>query len=279
VQNLFPEDDEHRPLPEPLHRLTVQRWVDGVACDLCDDVLIEEVPVALEFNGISYATMLVTPTDLEEFARGFALTEGIVQTVQQIYGVDTKPTSQGIVLQVEIANACMHGLKARRRALAGRTGCGLCGVESLDQVARPLPRPATDVSGQVVSQSAVFKALNAMGKMQPLFHASGASHAAALADLQGNILAVREDVGRHNALDKLVGATAHLHQQAMVLVSSRASFEMVQKTLAAGHVALAAVSAPTGMAQRMAKEHGLILVGFVRGNRLTVYAGAQQVVQ
>lgn len=254
----------------PTKNLTIQRWRDGRAESRSQDVLIEEVPVALEFNGITYATMLVTPSDLEDFARGFALTEGIVGQVQEIYSIETGQTPAGIVLHVEIASARAHALKARKRSMAGRTGCGLCGVESLDQVLRPLSPIAEPA---VIAPDAVLAAHKGMSSQQPLFQATGASHAAALARLDGTLVAVCEDVGRHNALDKLVGATAQQHEPGLVVVSSRASFEMVQKTLAAGHVALAAVSAPTAMATRLAQEHNLVLMGFVRDGGLVMYAG------
>ena len=270
-----PEADAGVSVPQPLQTHCVQRWVDGQAGAPAQDVLIEETPVALEFNGITYATMLVTPSDLEDFARGFALTEGVVHSCQEIYGIDIKPTSDGIVLHVEIASARAQSVRQRKRAMAGRTGCGLCGVESLDQVLRPLKHVCNP---PVISQSAVNRALTAMSRQQPLYQATGASHAAALASLDGTLIAVREDVGRHNALDKLIGATAVQSGGGMVVVSSRASFEMVQKTLAAGHVLLAAVSAPTAMAQRLASEHGLTLIGFARENKVTVYSGMHRVV-
>ena len=260
--------------PQPLQTLCVQRWVNARASAPVDDVLIEETPVALEFNGITYATMLVTPADLEDFARGFALTEGIVESPQEIYGIEAEPTPDGMVLRVEIASRRAQRLRQRKRAMAGRTGCGLCGVESLDQVQRRLTPIA---NAPFVSQTAVNRALIAMVQQQPLHQATGAAHAAALASLDGTLIAVREDVGRHNALDKLIGATASKGERGMVVVSSRASFEMVQKTLAAGHVLLAAVSAPTAMAQRLASDHDLILIGFVRENKVTVYAGMQRV--
>jgi len=259
---------------QPTKTLTVQRWRDGTVEPSSQDVLIEEVPVALEFNGITYATMLVTPADLDDFARGFALTEGIVGKAQEIYGIEVEPTPDGIVLHMDIASARAHALKARKRSMAGRTGCGLCGVESLDQVLRPV---YPIVEPGVISPAAVLEAHRQMTARQPMFQATGASHVAALATLDGSLIAVREDVGRHNALDKLIGATAGVNQRAMVMVSSRASFEMVQKTLAAGHVALAAVSAPTAMATRLAQQHNLVLMGFVRDDGLAVYAGAVHV--
>ncbi|MFA7391653.1 MAG: formate dehydrogenase accessory sulfurtransferase FdhD [Pigmentiphaga sp.] len=251
----------------------VRRWRAGGWQPAIDDRIANETPVALEFNGIAYATMLATPADLEDFARGFALTEGLVERPSEIYGVDARDTPEGIVVEVEIATARAVALRERRRAMAGRTGCGLCGVESLPQVMRPVAAVADPPQ---VALAAVFAAQAAMAERQSLHRQTGATHAAGLATLAGELLCVREDVGRHNALDKLIGATAGRVEPGLVVVSSRASFEMVQKTLAAGHVLLAAVSAPTSLACRMAAQHRLILLGFVRGESATVYAGAER---
>lgn len=239
-----------------------------------DDQLAEEVPVALEYNGISHATMLATPLDLEDFARGFSLTEGIVDTLADVRGVDVVPQADGVVVRLEIATACEVRLKHRRRALAGRTGCGLCGVETLDEVLRvvtPLP-PGAPVAGANIGA-----AQRAMRARQRLHDATGATHAAAWVDAAGELRCVREDVGRHNALDKLIGATAHLPRAGgMAVVSSRASFEMAQKSIAAGIDVLAAVSAPTALAARLAESHGLMLIGFLRGDDFTVYTGSER---
>ncbi|AHV94886.1 formate dehydrogenase family accessory protein FdhD [Bordetella holmesii ATCC 51541] len=228
--------------------------------------------MALEFNGISHATMLATPTDLEDFALGFALSEGIVDVASDVRGIDLDARCDGIVVQLEIATACEVRLKQRRRAMAGRTGCGLCGVETLPEVLRqvtPLPAmPALPLAG-------LLAAMRALRARQVLHEATGATHAAGWADATGVLHVVREDVGRHNALDKLVGALARAGlpgAQGMVVVSSRASFEMVQKTASAGIGVLAAVSAPTALAQRLAEQTGLTLVGFVRGENATLYS-------
>lgn len=254
----------------------VRRVRDGRLYDAEADALAEEVPVALEYNGISHATMLATPTHLDDFARGFSLTEGIIDTLADIRGIDVEPRDNGIVVQLEIATSCEVRLKERRRNLAGRTGCGLCGVEELSQVSRPL----TPLSAPMrVSLAVLERAQLQMRAGQTLHDATGATHAAALVDHEGNVLCVREDVGRHNALDKLIGATAKagIPAAAMALVSSRASFEMVQKTIAAGIGVLAAVSAPTALAVRTARNNRLVLIGFHRGSKATVYAGAESI--
>lgn len=240
------------------------------------DQLAEETPIALEYNGISHATMLATPADLEDFARGFSFTEGIIDKMSDIRGIDIVPMTQGVVVQIEIATACEVRLKGRRRALAGRTGCGLCGVETLPEVVRvtqPLP------PGGPVALASIQRAQRGMRQHQLLHDATGATHAAAWANSDGDVLCVREDVGRHNALDKLIGAIADQPRAGgFAVVSSRASFEMVQKSVVAGIDVLAAVSAPTALATRLAGEAGLLLIGFLRGEDCTIYTGGERLI-
>ncbi|MBB1626186.1 sufurtransferase FdhD [Achromobacter sp. UMC71] len=242
------------------------------------DHLAEETPVALEFNGISHATMLATPADLEDFAVGFSLSEGIIDSVGDVRGIDVLPQCDGIVVQVEISSACEARLKSRRRAMAGRTGCGLCGVETLPEVLRPVdPVPA----GAPLPIGAVLRAMGDMRARQTLHDLTGATHAAGWAGADGAVALVREDVGRHNALDKLVGALARQAVNAgggMVLVSSRASFEMVQKTASAGVGVLAAVSAPTALAVRLADSAGIALLGFMRRDDATLYSHPERII-
>lgn len=249
----------------------------AIAAGAQADHLAEETPVALEFNGISHATMLATPANLEDFAVGFSLCEGIVDSVADVRGIDVLPQCDGIVVQVEISSACEVRLKSRRRAMAGRTGCGLCGVETLPEVLRPVdPVPA----GAPLAIGAVLRAMGDMRARQTLHDLTGATHAAGWAGADGTVALVREDVGRHNALDKLVGALARQGVDArggMVLVSSRASFEMVQKTAAAGVGVLAAVSAPTGLAVRLADRAGIALLGFLRGHDATLYSHPERI--
>jgi FdhD protein len=258
--------------PEGGARLSpVVRWRGGQRTAL-DDWLVEEVPVALEFNGISHAVMLASPLDLEEFALGFGLSEGLLSQPAELYGVDVVLGADGIELRLEVAAACEARLKGRRRSLSGRTGCGLCGTESLVQVARALP--AVD-SRLRLQPAAVATALRTLKGGQTLQQATGATHAAAWCDTAGQALIVREDVGRHNALDKLIGAMVRQHvapADGFVTVTSRASFEMVQKTVMAGAGALVAVSAPTALAVRMARQAGLALAGFARGDEFVCYA-------
>nr|WP_264180173.1 MULTISPECIES: formate dehydrogenase accessory sulfurtransferase FdhD [Alcaligenes] len=237
------------------------------------DALAREQAVALEFNGISHSALLCSPSDLEDLAYGFSMTEGIIRTADDIRGVDVLEGERGSLLQIEIASACQHQLKARRRQLAGRTGCGLCGLESLDEVRRQLPR--LDAPEHRPDAAAIFQALDALRSSQPLHRLTGATHAAAWCNLQGDILAVREDVGRHNALDKLLGHMLRNDidpRSGMVLISSRASFEMVQKAAAMGINFVVAVSAPTAYAVQIADELGVMLAAFARDRSFTLYS-------
>ena len=257
-------------MPSGVCTSEVTAWRNGLATRQAD-WLAEEVPVALEFNGISHAVMLASPHDLEDFALGFALTEGLLADAGELYGIELHRTPQGIELLLQVASACEWRLKERRRNLAGRTGCGLCGTESLDQVQRStMPRaPVVRVQLGVLGQ-----AQRALREWQAVQQLTGAAHAAAWCDLQGRIVLLREDIGRHNALDKLVGAMSKARTdptQGWVLVTSRASFEMVQKTAMAGAGLLAAVSAPTTLAIDLAQQCGLALAGFVRGDDFVAY--------
>ena len=254
---------------------TVTRWRGG-RVEAVDDWLVDEVPVALVFNGISHAVMLASPLDLEDFALGFALTEGLLASRAELYGIDVVPVTNGIEVRLEVAAACEFRMKERRRNLSGRTGCGLCGTENLEQVLRPMPPLARTIA---IEPRAVALALRTMAGGQPLQRVSGAAHAAAWCDSDGQVALIREDVGRHNALDKLVGAlvvTGLPAAEGFVAVTSRASVEMVQKTLMAGVGVLVAVSAPTALAVRVATEHRLALAGFARGDDLVCYSAPER---
>jgi len=235
------------------------------------DWLIDEVPVALVFNGISHAVMLASPTDLEDFARGFALSEGLVASPSELYGIDVATVENGIEIRLEVAAACEFRLKERRRNLSGRTGCGLCGTESLDQVLRPISKAK---GGSTITKAAVANALKSITAAQPLQRVSGAAHAAAWCDLDGHVLMAREDVGRHNALDKLIGAMVSRGtevERGFVTITSRASVEMVQKAATIGVGLLVAVSAPTALAVRLATDSNVALAGFARGTDFVAY--------
>jgi FdhD protein len=254
------------------------------AVEAGEAALAVEVPVALEFNGVAHAVMLATPADLEDFALGFSLSEGILGSPSELYGVEVRnQEGLGITLSLEVASRAFTVLKAQRRNLAGRTGCGLCGTEQLDQVLRPLPPARLPEPGNAPLAPAVLvRALAAMEPAQALGRQTGATHAAAWFDPQGALQALREDVGRHNALDKLLGALARAGrwgEPGFVVVSSRASVEMVQKSAMAGVQMLVAVSAPTALAARLAQDQGMTLVGFARGERFAVYTHPQRLMQ
>lgn len=252
-------------------RLPVLR-LDGTQHSHTEDDVITEVPVAMVYNGISHAVLLASPQDLPDFALGFSLSEGILQQASELYDCEIFASEQGIELRLEIASARFAALKDRRRHMAGRTGCGLCGVDSLDAVAQTLPPLTTRPDLQ---QAAIVRALATFPRWQPLHHTTGAAHGAAFCTVEGDIVLAREDVGRHNALDKLIGGL-HRHDfdrtQGFALVSSRASYEMVQKTIMTGIPALVAVSAPTAYAVALAQRSGLLLAGFARTGRLVVYS-------
>ncbi|EOC0478153.1 formate dehydrogenase accessory sulfurtransferase FdhD [Cronobacter turicensis] len=240
------------------------------------DWLAEEVPVALVYNGISHVVMMASPKDLEIFALGFSLSEGIVESSHEIYGMDIIHGCNGIEIQVELSSRRFMGLKERRRNLAGRTGCGVCGVEQLNDIVRPLaPLPFT----QTFALANLDGALRQLASVQPVGELTGCTHAAAWLTPQGDIAGGHEDVGRHVALDKLLGRRAReAWQQGAVLVSSRASYEMVQKAATCGVEILFAVSAATTLAVEVAERCNLTLVGFSRPGRATIYTHPQRLI-
>ncbi|WP_105608871.1 formate dehydrogenase accessory sulfurtransferase FdhD [Cronobacter sakazakii] len=240
------------------------------------DWLAEEVPVALVYNGISHVVMMASPKDLEIFALGFSLSEGIVESSHEIYGMDIIHGCNGIEIQVELSSRRFMELKARRRNLAGRTGCGVCGVEQLNDIVRPLaPLPFT----QTFSLDNLDGALRQLASVQPVGELTGCTHAVAWLTPQGDIAGGHEDVGRHVALDKLLGRRAReAWQQGAVLVSSRASYEMVQKAATCGVEILFAVSAATTLAVEVAERCNLTLVGFSRPGRATIYTHPQRLI-
>lgn len=234
-----------------------------------DDIAVE-VPVALVYNTISHAVMMATPADLADFALGFSLTESIVDNAEQVSHIHVQTNSNGISVRLMIDDEKFDALRERRRSLVGRTGCGLCGVESLKQAIRPI-EPVQSVQ---VADDVIQTGLKNIKQYQQLQQVTGATHAAAWCDLEGNIVLTREDVGRHNALDKLIGAHVKAGlspHEGFVLVTSRASYEMVQKAASAGFGCLVAVSAPTSLAIEQAQHAGLKLVGFGRAGRHVIY--------
>lgn len=255
---------------------SVLKWEQGSLRQL-EDCVAEEVPVAMVYNGVSHAVMLATPQDLEDFALGFSLTEGIAADAADIYGIETVPQPKGIELHIELATERFHMLKERRRSMSGRTGCGLCGSESLEQAMR-IPAHLVDAGMQVKSE-AMHRALVQIRSQQQLQGLTGATHACAWVSANGEVELLREDVGRHNALDKLIGARirGQVNNAGFVLTTSRASYEMVQKVAVVGIPMLAAVSAPTGLAIRIARKCGVTLVGFAREAQHVIYSRPERI--
>jgi FdhD protein len=243
-------------------------------------IVVEEVPVGVMYGDIPHAVMMATPANLEDFAVGFSLTEGVIKAASDIRHIAMRNTSDGVELDVELVPERFHGFLAgrRRRTLRGHTSCGLCGVEDIADIRAETPHVA---AGRPFTQAAVCRALAALPARQELHQPARAAHAAAWVSIDGDILLVREDVGRHNALDKLIGAA--LRQQTdlaagFCLITSRCSYEMVQKALMASMPAIVAISAPTGLAVRTAEAAGLTLVALARSDGQNVYTAPERIV-
>lgn len=250
--------------------IQVGKWVHEKFV-MSEDKVAHEVPIALVYNGISHVVMMATPCDLEALALGFSLSEGIIDTVKQFYSVTIEVKPEGIELNIEISTEKFVQLKHWRRNQTGRTGCGLCGAESLKQAIRAVPDVPHAENFQAHD---LQKAMMCLDETQSLQHQTGASHCAAWYDIKNEQLFLYEDVGRHNALDKLIGSLYQKNQSlegGLALVSSRASYEMVTKACQAGISRLAAVSAPTSLAVNLAIKSGLRLAGFVRPGRFNIY--------
>ncbi|ELE6495777.1 formate dehydrogenase accessory sulfurtransferase FdhD [Enterobacter kobei] len=264
------------PLPAGIVELSVRR--PPHITHATPDLLAEEVPVALVYNGISHVVMMASPKDLDLFAIGFSLSEGIIAHPQEIYGMDVVKACNGLEVQIELSSRRFMGLKERRRALAGRTGCGVCGVEQLNDIGKPVaPLPFT----QTFNLAHFDHALEHLNDVQPIGQLSGCTHAAAWVLPSGDIAGGHEDVGRHVALDKLLGRRAReseVWQQGAALVSSRASYEMVQKSAMCGVEILFAVSAATTLAVEVAERCNLTLVGFCKPGRATIYTHPQRLI-
>ncbi|MDS1137178.1 formate dehydrogenase accessory sulfurtransferase FdhD [Nitratireductor indicus] len=238
----------------------------------------EETPIALSYGGTTHAVMMGTPADLEDFALGFSLTEGIVSAAAEIEEITVQELGAGIDLQVRLRDAANTRFEARRRRLAGPVGCGLCGIESIDEAMRAVPAVA-DVS-LTLSSGDIAQAMRLLGDRQTLHRETGAVHAAGFYIAGKGIALSREDVGRHNALDKLAGALLKAGidpATGAVVVTSRVSVEMVQKTAALGSSMIAAISAPTALAIRTAETAGMTLVALVRGDEFDIFTHPKRV--
>jgi FdhD protein len=249
------------------------RYVTGPGATASAEIAVE-APVNIVYGNQPYAVMMATPSDLEDFVTGFSLTEGIVRDAGEIRAIAVSPQRDGIVVTVDLAPGRFREHLARRRNLSGRTSCGLCGVETLAEMPMAETRSR---DRQPISAAAIATALAALERHQPLHQLTRSVHAAAWCDARGTILAAREDVGRHNALDKLIGARLRAGQDAgsgFVLVTSRASFEMVEKTAIYGAATLVTISAPTSLAVERAKALDLTLVSIARQEGCMVFTGA-----
>ncbi|NHZ39218.1 formate dehydrogenase accessory sulfurtransferase FdhD [Massilia aquatica] len=265
AQETLPDTALALPVYDTRNATTADQWV------------LEETPVALAYNGITHAVMLATPQDLEDFALGFSLSEDIVRDRRDVFEIDIAARAQGVEVALRIAGSALHRLKQTRQMRTGRTGCGLCGVESLAQFSTPSPVVADRTR---VRAAALHRAMASLPDHQRLHQLTGAAHAAGWADADGKLLLVREDIGRHNALDKLIGAMACSGlppAQGFCVLTSRASYEMVQKAARAGIGLVAAVSAPSALAVRVAQQAGLTLAGFVRNGQHAVYSHIDRV--
>jgi FdhD protein len=248
----------------------IQRLNENKAVEQSDFV-VQEYPIALVYNGISHAVMMATPADVEVFAKGFSLSEGILSSLKELYTLDVQDTQFGIQVEMDISTRAFMMLKQHRRMMVGRTGCGLCGIESLQQLHLNLPKITTVVSDVWLTQ--IPYAISQLNIRQKITQMTGGAHAAAWVEA-GEIVALFEDVGRHNALDKLLGYMAQNHhdvRQGFVVMTSRASYELIRKCAQLNIGLLACISAPTSMAIEMAKRSGLQLASFCRGDGFVLY--------
>ncbi|HEY6643206.1 formate dehydrogenase accessory sulfurtransferase FdhD [Povalibacter sp.] len=260
--------------------VVVRRWRDGVAEELIDKVA-EEVPVALTYQGVPYVVMLASPLDLEDLALGFTLSEGIAAR-SEVTSLEARSTAEGSYeVNIGISTERFSQLLRRQRNTTGRTGCGLCGEATVAEAIRPTPKAPEGVQ---VRADDLHKALRDLRARQLLNALTGSVHAAAWVVPGRGIVLVREDVGRHNALDKVIGALKRDapdfdFSRGYFVITSRASYEMVQKTAIVGGAFLVAVSAPTAFAVRLARSAGMTLVGFARDNQRVVYCGAERLIE
>lgn len=263
-------------MQEPIKRTPSLSWRGGVLKRDARDIP-EEVPVALVYDASSYAVMMASPTDLQDFAVGFSLTEGIIDDVAQIENLEIEPHPIGIELRMWLAGDRAQRLAARRRFMTGPTGCGLCGVDSLAEAMRPLSK--VSLGGRFSPQD-IQTALAALRAAQMMNRQTHAVHGAGLWTAESGLLAVREDVGRHNALDKLVGFVKRQNlnvEAGLLLLTSRVSIEMVQKASILGTPVLVAISAPTALAVRMAEEAGLTLVAIARDDGFEIFTHSHRI--
>jgi FdhD protein len=254
----------------PSQRHSFLRHLADGHSDTIDRTIAVEMPVAVEFNGIGYAVMMATPDALDDFAYGFALSERLIDRADQVVDVDIHDTDKGVILRVTLSADRVELIAERVRHRVAESSCGLCGIENLEQAMRPMQRVTVPCNA---TEPAVFAALAAIGAHQMLNAETGAVHAAALCSAQGDVRLVREDVGRHNAFDKLIGAMLRAGLSwdgGFALTTARCSYELVEKAALANCPMLVAISAPTSLAIDRAKEAGLKLMALARSDSLLV---------
>jgi FdhD protein len=263
-------------MPGPVHIAERQVWRDG-SHSQGKRLIPEETALALTYNGGTYAVMMGTPQDLEDFAIGFSLSEGIVSSPDDIHSLDIVELDDGIELRMWLAPSQAARISERRRQIAGPTGCGICGIDSIAEAIRPA---AVVARGRSFSPREIMAAMAGIAPLQTINIETRAVHAAAFWTPARGIVALREDVGRHNALDKLAGALARYEVSAgdgMVLLTSRVSVEMVQKTAAIGAPLMVAVSAPTALAVRTADAAGITLAAIARADGFEVFTHPERI--
>jgi len=249
---------------------------DGYAMD--ERIVPEEMPIAFSYNGTTHAVMMATPADMEDFAVGFSLSEGIVSGIDEISEIAVEEHDEGIDIQIRLATEAGQELTDRRRRMAGPVGCGLCGIESIEQALKPVASVGS--ARLALTPDEVAEAEKLLATMQPLHRETGAVHAAGFYVPGQGIVVAREDVGRHNALDKLAGALRRAGidgRSGAVVITSRVSIEMVQKTAIIGSPILIAVSAPTALAIRTAEAAGITLIALVRGEEFDIFTRPERI--
>ncbi|MGH6859027.1 MAG: formate dehydrogenase accessory sulfurtransferase FdhD [Phyllobacterium sp.] len=259
-------------------RITRRRKGGGDAYATQDRAVPEETPVAFSYNGTTHAVMMASPADMEDFAVGFSLSEGIIARLDEIDAIDMEDHAEGIDIQIRLAGDAGQELSDRRRRMAGPVGCGLCGIESIEQALKPVA--SVDATGLELSPDEIAHAVTLLSQVQPLHKVTGAVHAAGFFTSEGGIVAAREDVGRHNALDKLAGALCRQGidgRTGAIVITSRVSIEMIQKAAVIGAPILIAVSAPTALAIRTAHAAGMTLVALVRGSEFDVFTRPERI--
>lgn len=264
--------------PPTYSTVSVQRWRGG-GVELAEDRVAEEQPIALTYNTIPHVVMLASPADLEDLGVGFTLSEALVRKPSDINSVEVFDSGESLEVRLSIDAECFSALLRQHRNLTGRTGCGLCGAETVEQAIR---HPASVGAGPSITNDELHTTLAELHNRQIINAVTGSVHAAAWALPGKGIQLVREDVGRHNALDKVLGALVRAGidcTQGYLVITSRASYEMVQKAATLGISVLAAVSAPTGLAIRLAEETNLTLIGFARARQHVVYANPQRLLR